>query len=102
MPIDEGFKDSLTVTTKHEEHGYSIWGEYNPPDKLGIHGDNVAVDLDLCIGDGACLDVCPEDVYELVDFGGNDKALPVRQEDCIECLACEDDCPEGAIKIFEA
>ena len=103
--IDVDFKDKLTAGAKHEEYGYSIWGEFSPPAKLGIHGDGVAVDFDICVGDGACLDVCPEDVYEWVEYEGHaasaKKAAPARQDDCIQCLACEDDCPVVAIKIFD-
>ena len=102
--IDPDFKDKLSVTAKHDEFGYSIWGEFTPPAKLGIHGDNVAVDFDICVGDGACVDVCPEEVYEWVEYDGHaasaKKAAPARQEDCIECMACEDDCPVVAIKIY--
>ena len=106
MAIDEDFKSKLTVTSKHEEWGYDIWGEFEPPKTLGIHGSVVAVDFDICIGDGACVDVCPEDVFEWVDYEGHEasteKAAPAREDDCIECLACEDDCPVVAIKIFAA
>ncbi len=102
--IDPDFKDKLSVHHKDETHGYSVWGEFAPPEKLGIHGDNVAVDFDICVGDGACIDVCPEEVYEWVDTPGHPKsdkkAAPARQEDCIECMACEDACPVVAIKIF--
>ena len=34
------------------------------PTKLGIHGTTVAVDWDGCIADGACMDVCPVDLFE--------------------------------------
>jgi len=36
MAIDEDFKDKLEVTAKDETWGYDIWGEFNPPTKLGI------------------------------------------------------------------
>ena len=102
--IDPDFKDKLSVTAKHDEFSYSIWGEFTPPAKLGIHGDNVAVDFDICLADGACVDVCPEEVFEWVEYDGHaasaKKAAPARQEDCIECMACEDDCPVVAIKIY--
>lgn len=103
--IDPDFKEKLTVVKNHEEYGYKIWGAFEPPKKLGIHGDRVAVDFDICIGDGACVDVCPEDVFEWVEYEGHDastkKAAPAREDDCIECLACEDDCPVVAIKIYQ-
>ena len=31
---------------------------------LGIYGTDVAVDFDLCIGDGACIEVCPVNVFD--------------------------------------
>ena len=107
MPINENFQEEYKVVAKDEKFGYDIWAPsedyYNPPEKLGIHGTSVAVDFDICIGDGACIDVCPEDVYEWVETPGHPasdkKAAPARQEDCIACLACEDDCPVSAIKI---
>ena len=44
------------------------------------------------------------DVFEWVEFEGHaastKKAAPAREDDCIECLACEDDCPVVAIKIY--
>lgn len=102
--IDPDFKTKLEASGEHEEYGYKIWGNFNPPEKLGIHGDHVAVDFDICIGDGACVDVCPEEVFEWVEYEGHaastKKAAPAREEDCIDCLACEDDCPVLAIKIF--
>lgn len=103
--IDEDFKDKLTVTAKHEEYGYSIWGDFSPPNKLGIHGSIVAVDFDICIADGVCIEVCPEEVFEWVEYPGHPasdkKAAPAREDKCIECMACETDCPVVAIKIFE-
>ncbi len=100
--IDPDFMKKLQVATK-SEHGYKIWGTYEPPLKLGIHGTSVAVDFDLCIGDGACIEACPVNVYEWVATPGHPlsekKAAPVREPDCIACLACENVCPPKAIKI---
>ncbi len=100
--IDSDFMKKRQVATK-SEHGYKIWGPYEPPLKLGIHGTAVAVDFDLCIGDGACIEACPVNVYEWVETKGHPlsakKAAPVREPDCIACLACENVCPPKAIKI---
>ncbi len=86
-----------------EHNGHAVWGPVEPPTKLGIHGTNVAVDFDICIADGACIDVCPVNVYEWVETPGHPKsdkkADPVREQDCIFCLACEAACPVKAIKI---
>ena len=83
--------------------GYQIWGPVEPPTKLGIHGTWVAVDYDLCVADGACLDACPENVFEWRDTPGHPasakKAAPAKEEACIFCMACESVCPVLAIKI---
>jgi len=43
----------------------------------------VDIDLDLCTGAGECVDVCPEDVYEIVDG----KVTASNIGDCSECLS---------------
>ncbi|MHC1591352.1 MAG: 4Fe-4S dicluster domain-containing protein [Candidatus Helarchaeales archaeon] len=55
----------------------------------------ITIDLDKCNGDGIGVDVCPSGVYELDPETGKSKA--VRPEESIERLACQDQCPEGAI-----
>ncbi len=92
------------------------------PTKLGIHGTNVAVDFDSCIADGSCQDVCPVNVYEWLLNPGvsgsgknkqitpgseewnkyrTDKADPVRESDCIFCMACVNVCPVHAISVAQ-
>lgn len=53
----------------------------------------VTIDMDLCAGIAACVDVCPVECYKLVDG----KVNADRIGECIECLACENICPEEAI-----
>ena len=90
------------------------------PTMLGVHGTHVAVDWETCIADGACMDVCPVDVFEwylapgqkgagkdkILPPGGEewsflrtDKCDPIRESDCIDCMACETACPVLAVKI---
>lgn len=101
LPIDSDFKSKCKVAGEHS--GHKVWGLVEPPVKLGIHGTNVAVDWDVCVGDGVCADVCPVSLYDMVDTPNhplsNRKADPVREKDCIQCLACEMQCPAAAIKI---
>jgi len=95
---------------------------------LGVHGTAVAVDWDSCIADGGCIEVCPVQVYqwyrtendvpaiqmvngtssgtgscvkeERKDF--TDKSEPVREHDCIWCMACVTVCPSSAIKVDQS
>ncbi|RME04991.1 MAG: ferredoxin family protein [Planctomycetota bacterium] len=59
-----------------------------------------------CIGvkDKACVEVCPVDcIYEVEDTkfkdGGGDDQLYIHPEECIDCGACEPECPVDAIFI---
>lgn len=152
MPIDPEFPKNHQVIGKHStEDGtyfHFVWGpgrsdaessnnkdvqesyktrdeEYVP---LGIHGTFVAVDWDSCIADGACIEVCPVQVYQwyrtdkdvpaiemtnTISAGAGenrnrdgrldytDKSDPIRERDCIWCMACVSVCPTQAIKVDE-
>jgi len=101
MPIDPDFQKNLKVSGEHA--GHQVWGDVKPPEKLGIHGTNVAVDHDVCDGDAICVQVCPVNVFEMIESpghpGSDKKSDPVRESDCIFCMACELSCPPKAIKI---
>ena len=56
-------------------------------------GHFVEIDLDLCVAAAECLNVCPADVYDLVDG----KVVAENIGECIACMACQDACPEKAI-----
>jgi NAD-dependent dihydropyrimidine dehydrogenase PreA subunit len=102
-PIDTSFKSKRQNVGKFK--GISVWGPVDPPGQLGIWGDSVAVDFDICIGDGACIEACPVNVYEWLETpghpGSEKKPFMAREKDCIFCLACENVCPPQAIKIFQ-
>jgi len=101
-PIDTSFKSKRQKAGKFK--GISVWGPVDSPGQLGIWGDSVAVDFDICIGDGACIEACPVNVYEWLETPGHEgsekKPFMAREKDCIFCLACENVCPPQAIKIF--
>ena len=103
MPIDTDFQKNRKVTG--EENGVKIWGETNPPEKLGIRGTIVAVDWDLCNGDEVCISTCPVNVFEMIETPGNpiskSKSNPTNEAECIFCMACEVQCSEEAIKVTE-
>jgi NAD-dependent dihydropyrimidine dehydrogenase PreA subunit len=88
----------------------------------------VAVDWDSCVADGACIEACPVQVFqwfrtehdvpaadatnqtwegtgknvkeERADY--TDKADPIREHDCIWCMACVSVCPPQAIKVDQS
>lgn len=55
------------------------------------------IDLDLCVGCGACVHVCPFNVLEIV----NEKAIALRLGDCTEYSACIKECPTNAITLVK-
>jgi NAD-dependent dihydropyrimidine dehydrogenase PreA subunit len=57
----------------------------------------VTVDKDKCDGDEECVDVCPVDVFEMVDG----KADPVNAEECLGCESCVEVCEAEAITVEE-
>lgn len=58
----------------------------------------IFVDSKLCTGCGKCVDVCPAGVFEMI---GDEKkiASPKNVSECMECHACEAQCPAGAIRM---
>ena len=52
------------------------------------------IDTEKCTGCGACVDVCPMEVFEIKDG----KSI-IAKDECIGCRACEAQCPVDAIKI---
>jgi NAD-dependent dihydropyrimidine dehydrogenase PreA subunit len=57
-------------------------------------GCTIKIDHDLCTGDNECVEVCPTEVYELVDG----KSTAPNIDECIECCACVEACPTDAIE----
>ena len=101
MPIDPDFQAKRKK--EGESEGLAVWGPVEPPKKLRIRGTNVAVDWDICEGEGTCIDICPVSLWEWRDTPGHPvsekKSFPARESECIQCLACENGCPTQAIKI---
>jgi NAD-dependent dihydropyrimidine dehydrogenase PreA subunit len=94
LPIDPSFQANR-VPTMYDK--LTVWK--NTSSALGIYGTDVAVDFDLCIGDGACIEVCPVNVFDWRGAGIDRKAMPARERDCIYCFGCEAVCPKFAIRV---
>ena len=58
---------------------------------------NPTVDEDKCEGCEECVDVCPVEVFEMVDG----KSSPVNAEECLGCESCIEVCEPGAITVEE-
>ena len=107
-PIDIEYKDKMDASASFKTktgNDLKTWGRIGADNKvMGVWGEFVSVDFDICIGDGACIDACPVGVFEFFDFPGNvastKKPLQINEPDCIFCLACEGVCPPTAIKIY--
>jgi len=118
----------LKEAAENEEvkSAYAARGEEIVP--IGVSGTMVAIDWDSCVADGACIEACPVQVFqwyrtehdvpatevtkqtwagtgkdvkdERKDF--TDKADPIREHDCIWCMACVSVCPPQAVKVDQA
>ena len=53
------------------------------------------LDADKCNGCRMCQVVCPHNVFGF----GNNKAMILNKDYCMECGACAKNCPEGAIRV---
>ncbi len=58
----------------------------------------VDVKEEACVGCGACIDVCPVEVFALQQA----KAVPANQDDCLGCESCIGVCGLEAITVEEA
>jgi len=57
----------------------------------------IKIDKDKCTGCGECVDICPAEVFELVDK----KSEPANIDECLGCESCVETCPEDAITLTE-
>ena len=57
----------------------------------------VTADQEVYTGCGECVEICPVEVFELID----DKSEPVNADECTGCESCVEVCEDGAITIEE-
>ena len=121
-----GKSDGQASKNEDVQKAYAARGEEQVP--LGVSGTMIAVDWDSCVADGACIEACPVEVFQWYrtekdipakdvigqTFQGTgnsvkserkdytDKADPIREHDCIWCMACVSVCPPQAIKVDQS
>ncbi|MFQ5783103.1 MAG: ferredoxin family protein [Nitrosopumilus sp.] len=121
-----GRSDAESFSDADVKAAYAARNEEQVP--LGVSGTMVAVDWDSCVADGACIEACPVQVFQWYrtekdipakdvvgqTFQGTgssvkderkdmtDKADPIREHDCIWCMACVSVCPPQAIKVEQS
>jgi NAD-dependent dihydropyrimidine dehydrogenase PreA subunit len=96
LPIDPTFRERWKKTDSHE--GHAVWRSVDQV----IHGTKVGVHFGLCNGCMKCIEVCPTDVFDAFIHSGSRVADPVKEEDCILCIACELVCPTIAIHVIRS
>ena len=57
----------------------------------------ITIDKAKCTGCGECVDICPAEVFEMVD----EKSEPANIDECLGCESCVETCPEDAITLTE-
>jgi len=55
------------------------------------------IDAETCRGDGICVEVCPENVLEILD--GKAATVQGREENCILCGQCVAVCPTESLRM---
>ena len=68
-PIDPNSKKKRQLVGSYQ--GIKVWGPIRPAGQLGIWGEEVCIDFDICVADGACIEACPVNVYEWLETPGH-------------------------------
>jgi NAD-dependent dihydropyrimidine dehydrogenase PreA subunit len=58
---------------------------------------SIRIDISKCVGDGICVDACPNNVLDLIDG----VAKVVNPDKCEGCGTCEAVCTQHAIKVID-
>ncbi len=56
----------------------------------------IDIDTDACVGCKLCVHICPQMV---LGMAGGYVATVIDDSRCDLCMACEEECPENAIKV---
>ena len=60
------------------------------------------IDYKKCTVCKTCVEVCPMEVFKVEkDKKGKEKVVVAKPEECINCKACEVQCPKGAIRVVD-
>ena len=59
-----------------------------------LRADELQLKAMKCIGDGACMEACPEDA---ISFEAGRQGPIIDRDKCVRCFACSDECYAGAL-----
>ncbi len=96
VPIDKEYRSRWSKTGTHRDHDIWMKGSHI------IHGTTVGVDFELCNGCMKCVSVCPTKVFAPYLHNKSRIVDPVRESECILCLACELVCPTEALHVVRS
>jgi ferredoxin len=66
-----------------------------------INMREIKIEINKCVGNGVCTDICPTGAIELYEVGGGRKKVRVKDiQLCVECHSCQQHCPHDAIKVY--
>lgn len=57
------------------------------------------IDDEKCTGCGVCVDVCPQQIIEIIQVGLKKRARVTDIELCVVCQYCQKMCPYGAVTV---
>ncbi|MFX1449847.1 MAG: ferredoxin family protein [Promethearchaeota archaeon] len=58
----------------------------------------IDIDFDKCTGCGTCVETCPVNVYKIDKEKGKTEIVAISE--CLDCKACEVQCPEECIEVI--
>jgi len=62
----------------------------------------IKIDIQKCEGDGECVSICPNTIFELEEVEGKKVAvISSDMGDCLGCESCVTICPSTAITLTE-
>src|ERR687892_691862 len=103
MPIDSEFPKSHQVIGKYKhadgEHFHFVWGPGRPDAESSTKPEQDIPGIEMA---NATSEGTGENSMKDVRKDYTDKSDPIREHDCIWCMACVSVCPPQAVKVDQS